>query len=318
MENHGKEEVSSEFPEDISKESNPVWVTMDDLWLNINKGQSDILENHQTKEVFEKFDYVDTNVEYIGEVQEEIQDVIFQLNRRSHDKGLLLHGPSGSGKTFLAKHIAKETGRKLFYRSSSSFINSYQGSGPATIKNLFEMAEKCSELCIIFIDEVDGIAKSKIGDNHTEKNLSLNALLTCLNSIEGSKRIFFIAATNVKDELDLSFINRLNIIEIPAPSMKNREIFVCHYLNKLTHSLSDSEIKKIIKELENLSIRDIQEVYDKSDLFCIKNSKEITYADLSSIIKKEKKQLPKKKNLGLALIIGRKMYKSRLEKIFCI
>jgi len=166
-------------------------------------------------------------------------------------KGALLYGPPGTGKTLLGKACAGEAGVPFFYASGSEFHEVFVGVGSSRIRDLFDMARKASP-CIIFIDEIDAIAKKrseKISSN-SEADSTLNQLLVEMDGFETNKGIVVFGATNRKDILDPAILRpgRLDrMVEINTPDLRARkDVFMVH-LAKLTFDLSHATKKDIME-----------------------------------------------------------------------
>jgi cell division protease FtsH len=154
-----------------------------------------------------------TDVAGVDEAKQELQEVVdFLQNATKYTnlgakipKGVLLVGPPGTGKTLLAKAIAGEAGVPFFSISGSEFIELFVGVGASRVRDLFEQAKKQSP-CIVFIDELDAIGKSRgnngmIGGND-EREQTLNQLLTEMDGFDGNTGVIIVAATNRPEVLD--------------------------------------------------------------------------------------------------------------------
>lgn len=119
-------------------------------------------------------------------------------------KGVLLEGPPGTGKTLLAKAVAGEAGVPFFSISGSDFVEMFVGVGASRVRDLFQDAKKNAP-CIIFIDEIDAVARrrgSGLGGGHDEREQTLNQLLVEMDGFGVNEGIIVMAATNRKDILD--------------------------------------------------------------------------------------------------------------------
>lgn len=126
--------------------------------------------------------------------------------------GLLLEGPPGTGKTMLARATAATAGVPLLYCSGSDFVEMFVGRGAARVRSTFSRASKLSP-CIIFIDELDALGKSRdmggLGASlrsNDEAEQTLNQLLACMDGLDSTRRICVIAATNRREVLDPALI----------------------------------------------------------------------------------------------------------------
>ena len=143
-------------------------------------------------------------------------------------KGALLVGPPGTGKTLLAKAVAGEAGVPFFSLSGSSFVEMYVGVGASRVRDLFKEAQKMAP-CIIFIDEIDAIGKSRASDRsgggNDEREQTLNQLLAEMDGFDSSKGLVILAATNRPEVLDKALLrpgrfDRRVIVE--KPDLKGR------------------------------------------------------------------------------------------------
>nr|WP_199302720.1 ATP-dependent zinc metalloprotease FtsH3 [Oscillatoria sp. FACHB-1406] len=123
-------------------------------------------------------------------------------------KGVLLVGPPGTGKTLLARAVAGEAGVPFFSISGSEFVEMFVGVGASRVRDLFEQA-KTNAPCIVFIDEIDAVGRSRgagLGGGNDEREQTLNQLLTEMDGFEGNTGIIIIAATNRPDVLDAALL----------------------------------------------------------------------------------------------------------------
>jgi cell division protease FtsH len=145
-------------------------------------------------------------------------------------KGVLLVGPPGTGKTLLAKAVAGEAGAPFFSISGSEFIEMFVGVGAARVRNLFERAKRKAP-CIIFIDELDAIGKSRTSDrrqfvSHDEREQTLNQLLVEMDGFDTSKGVIIMAATNTPEVLDTALVRTGRFdrqVLIDSPDLQGRE-----------------------------------------------------------------------------------------------
>lgn len=153
-------------------------------------------------------------------------------------KGVLLVGPPGTGKTLLAKAIAGEAGVPFFSISGSEFVEMFVGVGASRVRDLFKKAKENAP-CIVFIDEIDAVGRSRgtgVGGGNDEREQTLNQLLTEMDGFEGNTGVIVIAATNRVDILDnaLTRPGRFDRqVSVDVPDLKGRvEILGVHAKNK--------------------------------------------------------------------------------------
>jgi len=164
------------------------------------------------------------------EAKEETKEIIdflkdplkFKLIGGRIPKGALLMGPPGTGKTLLAKAIAGEAEVPFFSISGSDFVEMFVGVGASRVRDMFEQARKHAP-CIIFIDEIDAVGRSRfsgIGGGHDEREQTLNALLVEMDGLETQEGVIIIAATNRPDVLDPALLrpgrfDRQIVLDLP-------------------------------------------------------------------------------------------------------
>lgn len=176
-------------------------------------------------------------------------------------KGIVLYGPPGTGKTLIAKAIAGSAGVPFLSASGSDFIEMYVGVGAQRIRNLYAQARKIAP-CIVFIDEIDAIGGKRGLSQNSERDQTINALLTELDGFKGKEGILTICATNRLDMLDSALIRPGRFdkqLAVPLPDKNGRyEILARHAKNKKLedtinlHNLADKTMGFSGAELEGL------------------------------------------------------------------
>ena len=218
--------------------------------------------------------------EELAEVKE-VMDMIknpykYRLTGAKIPKGILFSGEPGTGKTLIAKAIAGEAGVKFYACTASSFDEMYVGVGASRVRNLFEVARKNAP-AIIFIDEIDAVAKERFAD-HSHNEQTLNQLLAEMDGFNEDDNIILIAATNHLEILD-SAITRPGrfdrIINIPLPDRKGREdILRVHAKNKLFMSEEEKEriIKTLAKKTSGMSGATLENILNEAAIICASKS----------------------------------------------
>ena len=166
-------------------------------------------------------------------------------------KGVLLVGPPGTGKTLLAKAIAGEAGVPFFSISGSEFVEMFVGVGASRVRDLFKKAKENAP-CIIFVDEIDAVGRSRgagVGGGNDEREQTLNQLLTEMDGFEGNTGIIVVAATNRADVLDPALLRPGRFdrqVSVDVPDVKGRlEILNVHAKNKKVNpEISLTEVAK--------------------------------------------------------------------------
>ena len=200
-------------------------------------------------------------------------------------KGVLMCGPPGTGKTLLAKAIAGEADVPFFSISGSDFVEMFVGVGASRVRDMFQQAHK-SAPCLIFIDEIDAVGRSRftgIGGGHDEREQTLNALLVEMDGFEANEGVIVIAATNRPDVLDPALLRPGRFdrqVVIDLPSLEGRaEILKVHAANiKLaegtdlttvargTPGFSGADLANLINEAALIATRQNKEAVDSDDL----------------------------------------------------
>ncbi|MCX7888737.1 MAG: ATP-dependent zinc metalloprotease FtsH [Rhodobacteraceae bacterium] len=153
-------------------------------------------------------------------------------------KGALLVGPPGTGKTLLARAIAGEAGVPFFTISGSDFVEMFVGVGASRVRDMFEQAKKNAP-CIVFIDEIDAVGRSRgvgFGGGNDEREQTLNQLLVEMDGFEANEGIIIVAATNRRDVLDPALLRPGRFdrqIHVPNPDIKGREKILAVHARKV-------------------------------------------------------------------------------------
>jgi cell division protease FtsH len=200
--------------------------------MRLGQSKHKVFDRSELKTTFQDVAGVDEAVEELREVVDFLKNPSkYQKLGGRIPKGVLLAGSPGTGKTLLARAVAGEAQVKFFYLSGSSFVELFVGLGAARVRDLFEQA-KANAPCIIFIDEIDTIGKSRGGavaggfGGHDEREQTLNQLLTEMDGFDASKGVIIMAATNRPEVLDPALLrpgrfDRQVIVNLP--DRKGRE-----------------------------------------------------------------------------------------------
>ena len=200
--------------------------------------------------------------------------------------GVLLEGPPGTGKTLLAKAVAGEAGVPFFSISGSDFVEMFVGVGASRVRDLFKEAQKAAP-CIIFIDEIDAIGKSRdsrYGGGNDEREQTLNQLLAEMDGFDTSKGLLILAATNRPEVLDKALLRpgrfdrriivdrpdqkgRLETLKVHAKDVAMDETVDLDALALASAGLVGSDLANIINEAAIIAVKHDRKFVNQSDLF---------------------------------------------------
>ena len=192
-------------------------------------------------------------------------------------KGVLLEGPPGTGKTLLAKAVAGEAGVPFFTISGSDFVEMFVGVGASRVRDLFQDAKKNAP-CIIFIDEIDAVARrrgSGLGGGHDEREQTLNQMLVEMDGFGVNEGIIVMAATNRKDILDPAILRPgrfdRNVV-VGRPDVKGREeILKVHARNKPLGD--DVDLKQIAQTTSGFTGADLENLLNEAAILAAKENR---------------------------------------------
>lgn len=254
--------------------------------MQFGKSRARMLLPDSQKVTFNDVAGADEAKEETKELIDYLKDPLkFKMLGAKIPKGALLMGPPGTGKTLLAKAIAGEAEVPFFTISGSDFVEMFVGVGASRVRDMFEQAKRHAP-CIIFIDEIDAVGRSRfsgIGGGHDEREQTLNALLVEMDGMETQEGVIIIAATNRPDVLDpaLTRPGRLDRqIVLDLPDIKGRrQILDVHSKNvKLSDNIdldiiargtpgfSGADLANLINEGALLAARSDKQAAEMSDL----------------------------------------------------
>lgn len=252
-------------------------------------------------------------------------------------KGALLVGPPGTGKTLLAKAVAGEANVPFFSLSGSDFVELYVGVGASRVRDLFKQANSMAP-CIIFIDEIDAIGRSrdsKYGGGDSEREQTLNQLLSEMDGFDTSKGIVILAATNRPEVLDKALLRpgrfdrrvivekpdlkgRIETLKVHAKNVKMDETVDFKELALATSGAVGADLANIINEAALAAVKAGREYVNQSDLF---ESVEVVFAGKEKkdrILSKQEKQIVAYHETGHALCIALQKHTEPVQKITII
>ncbi len=225
------------------------------------------------------------NVAGLKEEKEQLEEIVdflkapqkyIQVGARI-PKGVLLEGPPGTGKTLLAKAVAGEAGVPFFTISGSDFVEMFVGVGASRVRDLFQDAKKNAP-CIIFIDEIDAVARrrgSGLGGGHDEREQTLNQLLVEMDGFGVNEGIIVMAATNRKDILDPAILRPGRFdrdVIVGRPDVQGREeILDVHAKNKPL--ADDVDLKQIAQTTAGFTGADLENLLNEAAIVAAKENR---------------------------------------------
>jgi len=228
----------------------------------------------------------------VDEAKEEVKELVDFLREPGRfaaiggriPKGVLLVGPPGTGKTLLARSIAGEAKVPFLFTSGSDFVEMYAGVGASRIRRLFKDARRHPS-CIIFIDELDAVGRSRGGNSlsHEEREQTLNQLLVEMDGFAPNQGIVVIAATNRPDILDPALLRPGRFdrqVTVGAPDVKGREQILRIHAKKVALDL-DVDLRQIARGTPGFSGADLANLINEAALFAVRSGRStITAYDL--------------------------------------
>ena len=246
--------------------------------MNFGKSRAKMSTTNEIKVTFR-------DVAGLREEKEELEEIVdflkdpkkyIQVGARI-PKGVLLEGPPGTGKTLLAKAVAGEAGVPFFSISGSDFVEMFVGVGASRVRDLFQDAKKNAP-CIIFIDEIDAVARrrgSGLGGGHDEREQTLNQLLVEMDGFGVNEGIIVMAATNRKDILDPAILRPGRFdrdVLVGRPDVGGREeILKVHARNKPLGD--DVDLKQIAQTTAGFSGADLENLLNEAAILAAKENR---------------------------------------------
>jgi cell division protease FtsH len=256
--------------------------------LSFGRSKAKIYDRKELKTTF-------ADVAGVDEAKTELVEIVdFLRNPKKYQrlggripKGVLLVGPPGTGKTLLARAVAGEADVPFFFLSGSEFVEMFVGVGASRVRDLFEQAKEKAP-CIVFIDELDAIGKTRAGSTgfaggHDEREQTLNQLLAEMDGFDSSKGVIIMAATNRPEVLDAALLRAGRFdrqVVVDKPDVKGREaILQVHARNVIlaptvdlrvlaarTPGMAGADLANIINEAALLAARKGKDAVDMADL----------------------------------------------------
>ncbi|HXG32918.1 MAG TPA: ATP-dependent zinc metalloprotease FtsH [Bryobacteraceae bacterium] len=235
-----------------------------------------------------RIDVTFADVAGIDEAKAELQEIVdFLRNPQKYQrlggripKGVLLVGPPGTGKTLLARAVAGEAKVPFFSISGSEFVEMFVGLGAARVRDLFEQAKQKAP-CIVFIDELDAIGKSRSAGrglimSHDEREQTLNQLLVEMDGFDPSKGVIIMGATNTPEVLDPALLRAGRFdrqVLIDRPDLQGREAILAIHARKLKLA-PDVDLRKIAARTPGMVGADLANIANEAALLAARRGAE--------------------------------------------
>lgn len=276
------------------------------------------------------------------EAKESLQEVVDFLHNPAKytaigaklPKGALLVGPPGTGKTLLAKAVAGEAHVPFFSLSGSDFVEMFVGVGASRVRDLFEEAKKNAP-CIIFIDEVDAIGKSRdshYGGGNDEREQTLNQLLAEMDGFDTSKGILILAATNRPEILDPALLRpgrfdrrviverpdlkgRVNILKVHAKDVLLDETVDLDAIALATSGAVGSDLANMINEAAILAVKNGRKAVSQKDLYEAVEVVLVGKEKKDRILSQEERRIVSYHEVGHALVSALQKHSEPVQKI---
>jgi len=254
--------------------------------MGFGKSKAKLLTEAQGKVTFNDVAGVEEAKQEVEEIVEFLKDPKkFSRLGGKIPKGALLIGPPGTGKTLLAKAIAGEANVPFFSISGSDFVEMFVGVGASRVRDMFEQGKKHSP-CIIFIDEIDAVGRSRgagLGGGNDEREQTLNQLLVEMDGFETNEGIILIAATNRPDVLDPALLRPGRFdrqVVVGNPDILGREAILKVHIKKINAG-PDVKLRTIARGTPGFSGADLANLVNESALLAArKNKRVVTMVDI--------------------------------------
>ncbi|PWE16423.1 cell division protein FtsH [Marinicauda salina] len=248
--------------------------------MGFGKSKAKLLTEKTGRVTFDDVAGVDEAKEELQEVVEFLKDPSkFQRLGGKIPKGALLVGPPGTGKTLIARAVAGEAGVPFFTISGSDFVEMFVGVGASRVRDMFEQAKKNAP-CIIFIDEIDAVGRSRgagLGGGNDEREQTLNQLLVEMDGFEANEGIILIAATNRPDVLDPALLRPGRFdrqVVVPNPDITGREKILKVHMRDIPLA-DDVDPKVVARGTPGFSGADLANLVNEAALMAARKNKRL-------------------------------------------
>ena len=248
--------------------------------MGFGRSKAKLLTENKNKVTFNDVAGIDEAKEELVEIVEFLKDPRkFQKLGGRIPKGALLIGPPGTGKTLLARAIAGEAGVPFFTISGSDFVEMFVGVGASRVRDMFEQGRRHAP-CIIFIDEIDAVGRSRgagLGGGNDEREQTLNQILVEMDGFDTQEGIILVAATNRPDVLDPALLRPGRFdrqVVVPNPDIIGREAILKVHMKKIS-AAPDVDIRTIARGTPGFSGADLANIVNESALLAARKNKKI-------------------------------------------
>jgi cell division protease FtsH len=248
--------------------------------MGFGKSKAKMLTEKQGRVTFNDVAGIDEAREELEEIVEFLKDPQrFSKLGGQIPKGALLVGSPGTGKTLLARAIAGEAGVPFFTISGSDFVEMFVGVGASRVRDMFEQAKKNAP-CILFIDEIDAVGRSRgggLGNSNDEREQTLNQLLVEMDGFEANEGIIIIAATNRPDVLDPALLRPGRFdrqVVVPIPDIEGREKILAVHMKKVPLA-PDVNSRTIARGTPGFSGADLANLVNEAALLAARRNKRL-------------------------------------------
>lgn len=246
--------------------------------MSFGKSKARMMSEDQIKTTFDDVAGVEEAKEEVAELVDYLRDPgKFQRLGGHIPRGVLMAGNPGTGKTLLAKAIAGEAKVPFFSISGSDFVEMFVGVGASRVRDMFDQAKKHAP-CIIFIDEIDAVGRSRgvgLGGGNDEREQTLNQLLVEMDGFEGTEGIIVIAATNRPDVLDPALLRPGRFdrqVHVGLPDIQGREKILKVHMRKVPLG-DDVKPELIARGTPGFSGADLANLVNEAALFAARDSR---------------------------------------------
>jgi cell division protease FtsH len=248
--------------------------------MGFGKSKAKLLTEKHGKVTFQDVAGIDEAREELEEIVEFLKDPQkFSRLGGKIPKGALLVGSPGTGKTLLARAIAGEAGVPFFSISGSDFVEMFVGVGASRVRDMFEQAKKNAP-CIVFIDEIDAVGRSRgggIGNQNDEREQTLNQLLVEMDGFEANEGIIIVAATNRPDVLDPALLRPGRFdrqVTVPLPDIEGREKILGVHIKKVPIA-PDVDVRSIARGTPGFSGAELANIVNEAALLAARLGKRL-------------------------------------------